>query len=72
MNSPFMLQTAAALAQRAAAGSDEERVDRLYRIALGRPPSRDELALATEFARSNAWPRLAQTLLMTNEFMFID
>jgi mono/diheme cytochrome c family protein len=53
------------------------RIDRLYRLALGRAPSEEEAAWAAEFInvgnRSDAvWSELAQAILATNEFVFID
>lgn len=54
----------------------QERVARLYALLYGRSPDSDELALAVRFLESMpadaAWPRLAQALLLTDEFVFID
>jgi cytochrome c553 len=82
MNSPFATTQAKALASRpevASAKSPAEKATALYRLALGRAPTKDELALAVEFAAGDdpaaafgAWPQLAQVLLLSNEFAFAD
>jgi hypothetical protein len=88
MNSPFVIEQAKALAcMREVAGSAtaEGRIRGLYRLALTRSPSPDELEAASRFleARDPAsnrtpqsqlsrWEQLAQVLLMTNELLFVD
>jgi hypothetical protein len=70
-----------------------KRIRRLYRLALAREPSAEELTLAMQFIENeqveatsgfkitsatveheplDAFSRLAHTLLMTNEFAFVD
>jgi len=69
MNSPLALHAASELAKRA--GGD---VKRMYRICLGRYPDGEELHLAEAFlgaAKGNA-ASLAQALLLSNEFVFVD
>ena len=56
MNSPFLLQQTAELAERTAApdGSEvttEERIHSLYRIVFGREPSDEEVSLGREFLK---------------------
>jgi hypothetical protein len=79
LNSPFALEQAHALAERTAGGgTDLERLERMYRFALGRSPTLEEAAGVHEFlSASNGsedaqWDELAQVLLMCNEFMFVD
>jgi hypothetical protein len=86
MNSPFVLAQANHLAARAAVRSESENnqawVRALYRLALSREPDAQELGLSLAFLKteplaattSEVSPRekLAQTLLQTNEFMFVD
>jgi hypothetical protein len=81
LNSPFVRQTAAALAKEAAGGgkADPEAVARvMFRRALLRDPGRDELRLALELTRPTAgtgppvWESLAQVLLTCNEFLFLN
>ena len=86
MNHPFVAEQATALAARvepSSPTSDEAGIVALYRYALGRAPRADELPLALEFIRAQgaippvegqptAWQLLAQSLLESNEFVFID
>ena len=87
MNSAFLIEQARALAREADAAADggaRDRVTALYHIALGRNPTADETAQAAAFlegdggAQTDAdpglsgWEQLAQVLLLTNEFLFVD
>jgi hypothetical protein len=82
LNSPFVQEQAKALAARkviADAPTVEAKVIALYRLALGRNPTKDEAALAAEFVEGDdsqaafgRWPQLAQVLLLSNEFAFVD
>src|SRR5690606_9155937 len=53
LNDPLVVQQAELLAQRVIeeAASAEARVERLYRLALGRAPTAEETELALEFLR---------------------
>jgi hypothetical protein len=66
-----------------AEGSDRERVEILFRKALSRDPTSEELAKAVAFLRSKAvlfakeksfseWDALAQVMLLSNEFIYVD
>jgi hypothetical protein len=83
LNSPFMLEQAKALAAGAARGGagPEPRIRALYRRAQAREPTGDELSAAVRFLSGSlsrghspqrALEDLAQVLLMTNEFTFVD
>jgi hypothetical protein len=56
------------------------QIQRMFRHALGRTPTNDELREALEFISAsnasktslNRWEQLAQVLLMSNEFAFVD
>lgn len=81
LNSPFMLQQAEALASRVDEELDLPRqVEHFYQQALARDPTPDEQAAALEFLTAESTPsepfsrraQLAQGLLMTNEFYFLD
>jgi hypothetical protein len=79
MNSPFVLEQAKALAARATDPDPARRIAALYRLAYSRAPTDDEVKLATEFVQAPAedkgltpWERLAQVLVMSNEFAFVD
>jgi Protein of unknown function (DUF1553)/Protein of unknown function (DUF1549)/Planctomycete cytochrome C len=88
MNAPFVIEQAKALAARAdvsGANSAEGRVAALYRAVLARSPISAEVRAALRFLAlpcpapgapdSSALSRfeeLAQVLMMTNEFIFVD
>ena len=79
LNNAFVLARAEALAKRLANGTNEARVAALYRATLGREPEPEELRLAKRFVAQSGlsketlpWQELAQALLLSNEFMFVD
>ena len=75
LNSPFMEECSEALAERSANGSDlppAGRVRSLYRMALARDPTPEELKRGVHFLESGSWAELAQALLLSNEFAFVD
>jgi hypothetical protein len=79
MNSPFVLEQARALAARANLPDPSKRVVAMYRLTYSRAPTAEELNLATAFVRAPAeekglspWDQLAQVLLLSNEFAFVD
>jgi cytochrome c553 len=86
LNGPFVIQQAAALAERVcAAGSDQtECVDRAYRIAFQRPPTASERTRSLAFVRKFAahegesdsprasFSALCQALLAGAEFRYRD
>jgi len=84
MNGPFVLGESERLAHAIPPGSSvEQGVRAVYRRVLGRTPDAEELALGRRFIESSrgdrqlqgeagGWRLLAQTLLLTNEFIFID
>ncbi len=81
MNHPFATDAARAILSRpevVATCDPDARLDQLYRLIYARSPTSDEVALAREFlaathpAGSDPWRELAQALLMSNEFVFVD
>ncbi len=82
LNSPFALHSAAQLAESsgAADGDPRQRIVAIYRQALARDPDRWELERAMAFVsgadqtarESDAWAQLAQVLLLSNEFLYLD
>ena len=79
LNNPFVLARAEALAKRLANGTNEARIAALYRATLGREPEPEELRLARRFVAQSGLSKatlplqeLAQALLLSNEFMFVD
>ncbi len=84
MNGSFVVEQAREFAARpdvAGLASDAQRIDRMYRLAYGRPPEADEVALGLRFlkeaaagpsSRLSPWEQYAQVLLEANEFAFVD
>jgi hypothetical protein len=80
MNAPFVLEQAKALAARVTATESATRVAELYHLAYARRPTAHETTLALEFVQSplsdrtklGPWEQLAQVLLLSNEFAFVD
>jgi hypothetical protein len=81
MNSPFLIEQAKHLATRTSGGSDD-RLRQLYRLALDRLPTDAERARGLRFIQEAAgdkgpksldgWEQMAQVLLLSNEFAFVD
>jgi hypothetical protein len=90
MNSPFAVDQAKALAARsdlAGLSQPELRIDALYRVLYGRPPSAEEVQMGVRFVdqasrererpeksetKLTPWEQYAQVLLLANEFAFVD
>lgn len=90
MNSPFAVQQAKSLAARpdvAGSSQPELRVDVLYRVLYGRPPTSAEVDMGVRFVNEASrerersekpetkltpWEQYAQVLLLANEFAFVD
>jgi hypothetical protein len=82
-NSPFVLNQAAKLADLLVASSDDEteRAKLAFHQVLNREPTQPELDQALQLVRltqtelkseNKAWASLAQALLATNEFRYVD
>ncbi|MBN9120911.1 MAG: PSD1 domain-containing protein [Planctomycetes bacterium] len=78
LNSPFVRQASAQLAKIAAEKSNEDGVKALFRRALQRDPTAADRDTALKLIRPAregdppAWALLAQALLTSNEFLFIN
>jgi Protein of unknown function (DUF1553)/Protein of unknown function (DUF1549)/Planctomycete cytochrome C len=88
MNAPFVVEQVKALASRpdvTAAPTTDKRIAALYRAVLARSPALAEVEAAMRFlnpvepgrnesghSQLSRWEQLAQVLLMTNEFLFVD
>ncbi len=77
MNASFPYVMAVAVADRVTAAgvsTSEDKVGAVYHLVLGRDPDEEERRLGLSFleASSDALVQLAQALLMTNEFVFVD
>jgi hypothetical protein len=84
LNSEFMIRQAKGIAARIEAGkpaNDGARIEQAYRLVLGRTPTADEGRMVESFLKSAAserdakltpWEQVAQALLSTNEFTYVD
>ncbi|MBI3696352.1 MAG: DUF1553 domain-containing protein, partial [Acidobacteria bacterium] len=79
LNSGFITRQAEALIARLGdgseeAGGDQARIRRMYRLLFARDPDRTELQLGLGYVRAGleAWPKYAQVLLSSNEFLFVN
>ncbi len=83
MNSPFAAEQAKAFAARpdvVGLPKEEERIDRMHRLAYGRPADPEEVELGLRFlaaaaegkGKLTAREQYAQVLLLANEFAFVD
>jgi mono/diheme cytochrome c family protein len=76
LNAPFPQQMAAHVVQRPPvrdAATAQEQAKALYQIVLSREPSPEELQLGVGFLDGEGTTeQLAQALLLTNEFLFVD
>ena len=82
MNSEFIAQQSAAIAERAMSETAEshEIIEWLFTRLLGRHPTDEELSVTVRHARQlqnsetpvAAWAGITRTLLSSNEFLFID
>ena len=83
LNSPFIHEQAKCLTAKpefATSADIPAKVRTLYRLTFGRDPSKVELTDAESFVAAadttasalTPWQQLAQVLLMSNEFLFVD
>jgi mono/diheme cytochrome c family protein len=75
LNSQFVLRQANALVEREDLNTADtvERINRMYLLAFGRKPDANELASNQKFVETGGtWQELAQVLLLSNEFNFVD
>ena len=77
LNSELVARMARALSRRLqeeAGGKSRARISLAYHLLFGRPPTPKEMQIGLSFVKheSNAWPRYAQTLLSSNEFLYIN
>jgi mono/diheme cytochrome c family protein len=86
MNSPFVIEQARLFAAwpELTGLTEEQRIDRMIRLAYGRAADAEEIELGKRFLaaaktgetgagnRLTAWEKYAQVLLLANEFTFVD
>ncbi len=74
LNDEFVLRQAQLLSARlleAEPANSVRQIDLAYRLALGRPPASEELALNLEFLRTHSLVDFAHVLLNLNEFVYV-
>ncbi len=80
LNDPLLDDVSAALAARIVrevpSGRDDERIARLYELALGRAPTPTEIDIGRQLvadpAVKEAWVRYCRVIFCTNEFVYVD
>ena len=72
MNSEFVQEQARKLASHLKSSEPRARIQELYHRVLSRSPSIEEMDLAMEYLRKSKEEQLAQVLIMSNEFLFVD
>ena len=77
LNSGLVMEAADTLAERLqeeAGDNSRARIRRAYRVVFGREPTGDEMRLGREFVETepDSWPRYAQTLLSSAEFLHVN
>lgn len=79
MNDPFVNEVATALSARVlreAAENEPGRIDRLFIVTLGRPPTATELRFGKEWisrsGKGDSWERYCHLILCANEFVYVD
>ena len=78
LNNPFVLARASTLQRKLPGKNGEEKVIAAYEMLFGRAPQELEVYTALEFlarpsdASFTRWEQLAQALLASNEFMYVD
>ena len=74
LNAEEAMSAAKALADRLMqeAATDSERIERAYRLTLGRPPSPTERERAAAFLKESPLSELCRALFNLNEFVYLD
>jgi hypothetical protein len=75
LNNPFVLRQCEHLADRLAKECPDDpsaRIDRLYRLGVGRAPTAEEVATLTDHATTHGLASACRVLLNSNEFVFVD
>ena len=74
-NGDFVNRQAAYFAQRLRREAGEEpanQIDLAYRLAVARPPTRDETQILIEFLRREPLEQMCRTIFNLNEFVYVD
>jgi len=70
LNNEFVARQASALAARVEA--DANPIRQAYALLFQREPTPGEARMSQDFLRTAGWKQLAQVLLSSNEFLFVD
>jgi len=71
LNNPFVLNQAKLFAERLEPGTVPDPVDRAYRIAVGRPPTKEESVVARDLVEKGSLVDLTHVILNLNEFLYL-
>lgn len=74
LNNKFLLEQSRFLAERSLseAGADPTaRIERIWRLAFGRAPAREEASAAREFVDEQGWDLFARAILNANELIYV-
>jgi hypothetical protein len=75
LNSPLAVEAAHAFAdrvQREAGGAPAAQVQRVFALALQRPPDRQELHACVQLLQQRSLVELCRAVLNLNEFVYLD
>ena len=74
LNDRFVVRQCEHFAARVSAGGGDipSQVEAAYRLALGRPPGRDEAEAVAAFAARHGMANACRLIVNTNEFMFVN
>ncbi|QDU27146.1 Planctomycete cytochrome C [Anatilimnocola aggregata] len=76
LNSPLVIDASKRLAEQltkdSSLSTDDQRLERLWLLTLGRPPDPEEVKTAQGYVADHSWERFIQALLGTNEFSYLD
>ncbi|MCI0702790.1 MAG: DUF1553 domain-containing protein, partial [Planctomycetia bacterium] len=74
LNSPEAMAASNALADRLTkeANTEADRIDRAYRLVLGRAPTAKDVERAKAFLKDSPLSELCRALFNLNEFVYLD
>jgi hypothetical protein len=74
LNNRFVLHQCERFARRLEQREPEidRRLATAFELAYGRPPSSEEVAVLTDYARRHGWAALCRLIINSNEFLFVN
>ena len=74
LNDPFFHEKAAAFAARVTSerSGEDDRIERAYRLAYGRPPTEGERSAGRDYLGKSGWDSYARVLLRASEFVYVN